>query len=124
MRQVIFCTTLQVYPADMSEWTGMALHMPFQRTVLAVILFLLPATALSTSHAQDLQVADEGEDASVTSELPEPIRNLPPTAAGPNSAPEIPLHFVPPNVQAFQELGTPAEGDGKSPAENMLPFRF
>ena len=116
-----------MYPANRSERTGWLSNMYAQRILIAfftTLLTLAPGTTLATGHAPtDAQTTVE-DSRDVVSDLPEELQHLPPTAAGEQVQPDIPLHFVPPNVQALQELGRPGAGDSRSPAENMLPFRF
>ncbi len=97
---------------------------PSQSACTAALIALLYCDALAAGNASPA-TADPAQALQETeTPLPEELQNLPPTAAGQEGHPDIPLHFVPPNVQALQELGRPGEQGTQSPAENMLPFRF
>lgn len=86
---------------------------------LAAGLACAPAVASTT----ETETPGAELDKQAEQTLPEELQGLPPTAAGEES---LPLHFVPPNVQAFEEMGEDSEHpEGKKlPQSNLLPFSF
>lgn len=97
---------------------------PTQAAGTAVLVAMVHCSAMAASHVPAANTAAVAAEENTETTLPVDLRELPPTAAGRDGHADIPLHFVPPNVQALQELGQPGEPGSQSPAEKMLPFRF
>ncbi len=100
--------------------------MRLQRTdvaALAIFAALTSSTALAEMHTAALITSDASATQS-ESVVAEDLAKLPPSAAGPDEKVEIPLHFVPLTVQAFQDMDKETEDGKKVPTANMLPFTF